>query len=105
MSELSKYEIVLNELMSLEVQVSSLIEKYELLQKHKKELELKISGLKKENELLIMKLATIENENRDLLSGKPGQFSGIKLSDSEKESVRNRISDLINRIDYHIKSS
>lgn len=105
MSELTKYEIVLNELISLEVQVSALIEKIELLQKHKKEQEQKIISLTKENELLVLKLAALENEINNHKSGKPGLSSSIQLDEKEKENIKNKIHELINKIDYHVKSS
>ncbi len=105
MSELTKYEIVLNELISLEVQVSALIEKIELLQKHKKEQEQKIMGLSKENELLGLKLTALENEISDNKSGKHNLTSTLQLDVKEKENIKNKIHELINKIDYHVKSS
>jgi chromosome segregation ATPase len=105
LSELTKYEIVLNELISLEVQVAALIEKNELLQKHKKEQEQKIIGLTKENELLVLKLAALETEINNYNSGKSGLTSTLQMDVKEKENIKNKIHELINKIDYHVKSS
>lgn len=100
MSELSKYEIFILELSSVEVQVSTLREQYEELQSRSKELEERLSSLQRENEYLKLQLENGENsteQNRENVFG--------SLSVKEREDLKLKISDVITKINNHLTSA
>lgn len=92
MSELSKYEIFLQELSSVEVQVSAQKELCEELKNRNKELEKKLSALQRENEYLKLQI-----ENGENVFG--------SLSVKERESLKLKITDVITKINNHLTSS
>ena len=92
MSELSKYEIFIQELSSVEVQVSAHRELCEELKNRNKELEKKLSTLQRENEYLKLQI-----ENGENVFG--------SLSAKERESLKLKITDVITKINNHLTSS
>jgi len=106
--DLSKFEIFLQELNSIEVQVSAHIELCDELQKRNKELEKKLLSLQKENEYLKMQSAE-GGENGEGLSGRKNNenqdavFSS--LSSKERENLKVKITEVISKINNHLTSS
>ncbi|MFA4924940.1 MAG: hypothetical protein WC557_12165 [Ignavibacteriaceae bacterium] len=104
MSDLSKYEIFLQELSSVEVQVSGHVELCEELKSRNKDLEKKLSSLQKENEYLKMQI-----ENGESLAEQRGEISGenvfSSLSAKERENLKLKITDVITKINNHLISS
>ncbi len=104
MSELSKYEIFLQELSSVEVQVSALRELYDELQNRNKELEKKLSSLQRENEYL-----KLQSENGDkVIEGGDDRNSETvfsSLSTKERENLKLKITDVITKINNHLTSA
>lgn len=103
MSELSKYEIFILELSSVEVQVSALREQYEELQSRSKELEKRLSSLQRENEYLKLQL-----ENGEKMAEERGDSNGetvfSSLSVKEREDLKLKITDVITKINNHLTS-
>ncbi len=90
MPELSKLDLILDELSSLEKQVISLTQKNKeltydnsRLALHINELEEQLNSLNKENEILI-------NSN--------------SLNSKEREELKQKINELVNKIDYHLRT-
>lgn len=104
MSELSKYEIFLQELSSVEVQVSALRELYEELQSRNKELEKKLSSLQRENEYL-----KLQSENGDKVTeggdDRNSETVFSSLSTKERENLKLKITDVITKINNHLTSA
>lgn len=104
MSDLSKFEIFLQELSSIEVQVSAHIELCDELKNRNKELEKKLSSLQKENEYLKMQI-----ENGESLTEQKGEdgrenvFSSLSVK--ERENLKLKITDVITKINNHLTSS
>lgn len=105
MADISKYEIVLNELSSLEAQVSGLLEKYDLLLNQKKELEYKVTGFSKENEYLLLQVSALENELQEIRGHTQGTSPLLPFSSTERESLKHKINDMIKKIDNHVSGS
>jgi len=108
LSDLSKYEIFIQELSSIEVQVSALRELYEELQSRNKELEKKLSSLQRENEYL--KLQSAEGgENGEKNAEERGEATGesvfSSLSVKERENLKVKITDVITKINNHLTSA
>jgi len=85
LSELSKYEIFIQELSSVEVQVSAHRELCEELKNRNKELEKKLSTLQRENEYL--KLQIENGENSALYSGRHRSQLRIECKITVKRTV------------------
>lgn len=108
MSDLSKYEIFLQELNSVEVQVSAHIELYEELQNRNKELEKKLSSLQKENEYLKMQSAEGGENGGSLAEHRSEDNKGSvfsSLSVKERKNLKLKITDVITKINNHLTSS
>ncbi len=103
MAELTKHEILLNELTNVNSLLTVLINNHKSLREEKAGLEKTLSTLKDENSNLLRKLEALEKqleENRDYsLNSMFGSLDTI-----EKEELKNKIQNLVNRIDFHLSS-
>lgn len=98
MPALTKYEFLINELTSLEKQVYMYVQKTQGLINANNELKKKINQLEKENKELKSK---VDEENT---GDKLGLFNGKDLSDEDREKLKLKISELINKLDFHLRS-
>ncbi|MDP4175824.1 MAG: hypothetical protein Q8933_17740 [Bacteroidota bacterium] len=105
MAELSKYDLILEELNSLEKHFSMLSRKNKELLLKSESLELLNAQLSAENTGLNKKIAELEarlegviKENNSLRS------NGNSLNLKDKESLKLQINELINKIDFHLRS-
>jgi len=104
LAELSKYDLFMNELTSLEKQLYAFIQERDELRDEKESLLERIEELEKENAELkarhaemLSKFNNIDSEN--LI------FSEGDLNDpEEREKIKNRINELISKIDNHLRS-
>ena len=103
MSETSKYDLFMDEIVSLEKMIQKFVSQKEEIEEEKLNLQQKLLNLEKENEVLAQKIKGLEKK----LSSSEEKIAGkIKsnLDLSERENLKNQIDDLISRIDYHIRS-
>lgn len=104
MADQSIYDFFLDELFSLEKHIYMAVERSDELVEEKLALEKTIKNLKDDNEILKLKLERLEKDstNQDF-SG--DFFAGEEIYDSEdREAVKTKIADLINKIDNHLRS-
>jgi len=100
LSELTTYDYFINELLELEKSVYKLVQREEEVSEEKESLIRELRSLKDENEILKIKL---EEAERKIESG--GEDITPSLFNSEdKEVVKDRIDELINKIDNHLRS-
>ena len=101
MSEPTTYDFFMEELLALEKQIYIVVQKEEDFIAEKVTLRKEIQALKDENEILRIKLG--EAEKKVEMSG--NLFDGTDESSAEsKKVVKNKIDDLINKIDDHLRS-
>ena len=100
MPELTTYDYFINELLELEKSVHKLVQREEEVSEEKESLIRELRVLKDENEILKIKL---EEAERKLESGGEDINSSLSNSD-DKEVVKDRIDELINKIDNHLRS-
>ena len=101
MSEPTTYDYFMEELLALEKQIYIVVQKEEDFIAEKISLRKEIQALKDENEILRIKLG--EAEKKIEMGG--NLFGGSDESNNEKkEVVKNKIDDLINKIDDHLRS-
>ncbi|HMU42393.1 MAG TPA: hypothetical protein PKA80_03755 [Ignavibacteriaceae bacterium] len=103
MVDLTKYDIILSDLNFIESQASSVKDKFEELKNRNNELEDIVFLLKKEKNLLNQRIAQLESQ----LEQKPDveeNSEKLNLNVEEKEILKNKIKQLITKIDYHLSS-
>ena len=100
MSELSKYEVLLNDLSSIQVQSAIITNKCKDLTQRNKELEELLAEARKEKTNILQKVSELENEI------KSSQNNNIlnPYNEKEKESLKIKLQNLITRIDYHLSA-
>jgi chromosome segregation ATPase len=103
LNDLAKYDALLNDFKTVETQVSMLKKKYELCIKKNEELEKNLTELKKENSELVQKIDNLETDLSKMQNeGENNLFNSLNAK--ERESLKDKLQDLISKIDYHISS-
>lgn len=103
MSELSKYEIIINDLSLIETQAEVLKNKSRDIELRNTQIENTSEQLKLENTSLNQKIVKLEGEIARLI-GKTELDIFNSLNSKEKEALKSKIESLINKIDYHLSS-
>lgn len=103
MNELSKYESIINDLNLIETQAEVLKNKARDIELRNTKIERSVEQFKAENAALSQKVAKLEGEI-DRLIGKTELNIFNSLTSKEKEALKSKIENLINKIDYHLSS-
>lgn len=103
MSETSKYDLFMNEIVSLEKMIQKFVSEKLELEEENSSLENQVSNLEKENDVLVSKIKDLEKKLNSVAENSAVKGK-TKLDLSERENLKNQIDDLITRIDYHIRS-
>lgn len=103
MGELSKYESIINDLNLIETQAEVLINKARDIGFRNIQVERTTEQLKAENAALNQKVFKLEGEI-DRLIGKTELNIFNSLTSKEKKTLKSKIENLINKIDYHLSS-
>lgn len=101
MSENSKNDILLNDLTDIQSLVEVLIVKCRDLSDANEKLESQINILKKEKSELTQNILKLEEKNTAKKEKTDSAVLG-NLNKTEKEELKNKISELISRIDFHL---
>jgi len=97
--DLTKHEVLLNELSEIQTLVAELINSKKTLLEEKTRLERSFSGLREENKMLLQQIEALEKNGNNSLNSIFGS-----LDNNEKEELKNKIQNLVNRIDLHLSS-
>ena len=103
MNELSKYEVIINDLSLVETQAEVLRNKAKDVEARNIQVQRTLEQLKAENAALSQKVAKLEGEI-DRLIGKTELNIFNSLTSKEKEALKSKIDNLISKIDYHLSS-
>ncbi len=103
MNELSKYEVIINDLSLVETQAEVLRNKAKDVDARNIQVQRTVEQLKTENAALSQKVAKLEGEI-DRLIGKTELNIFNSLTSKEKEALKSKIDNLISKIDYHLSS-
>ncbi len=104
MPDSSKYDLFMDELSSLEKQVYKFLQKTNDVNEENKTLQKRIKQLEKENEVLKLKVDDVEAKlNNAFVDLENSQFGNL-FNDDEKLELKNKINDLITKIDFHLRS-
>lgn len=99
--DLAKYETLISDLSTLESQVEILKNKYFDTVDRNKELEVSINAIQQDKNLLHQKISEMESELEEV---KLKMEEKSKLNSQEREELKNKIRDLINRVDKHLST-
>ena len=100
MSENKRHEYFMEELASLEKMIYVFLRKHEELLKENSNLKTKLKHFETENEILKLKIDEIETK----LSTDSELFGNQILNEEERENIKSKISELISKIDNHLRS-
>lgn len=103
MADLSKYEILLNDLNTIQTQVSVLKNKFKDTSQRNTELENLVIELKREKNDLAEKIKFLEDEILNFQK-ESGDSTLVTSNVEEREALKQKIQSLISRIDYHLSA-
>ena len=101
MVDLAKYETLISDLSKLESHVEILKNKYTDTLGRNKELEVSLNEIQQDKNLLHIKISELESDLNEI---KLKSEEKSKLNSEEREEIKNKIRDLINRIDKHLST-
>jgi hypothetical protein len=103
LSETSKYESLLNDISTIETQVSVIKNKYKDTREHTRELEDLVIKLKKENTELLKKIEKFETE---IIKSREEKEINIlnSLNLKERETLKIKLQNLLQKIEYHLSA-
>jgi hypothetical protein len=104
LSEISKYDLFIDELNALEKQIYYFLQKGSDLQEANQALNNRIILLERENDTLKKKISEMDAKVSKSLFNGENIFGGENFNLEEKEALKNKISELIAKIDYHLRS-
>ncbi len=104
MSDISKYDLFLDELSALEKQIHYFIQKGNELMESNQGLSNRITLLERENDSLKRKIAEIELKVSKTLLNDQNIMGDDTFNSEEKQALKNKINEMIARIDYHLRS-
>ena len=101
---MAKYESLLNDLSTLESQITILKNQYGDLNGRNKELDIALEKSKQDNTSLYQRISSLEEEINYLKSKAEQGFGSGTLNAEEREEIKLKIKDLINRINFHLSA-
>ena len=103
MTDLTKHDVLLTELTNIHTLVSVLLNNFKSLREEKSNLEKSFSAVRAENKELLQRIEALEKQ---LVENKDNSLNSLfgSLDNNEKEELKNKIQNLVNRIDLHLSS-
>ena len=99
--DLAKYETLISDLSALESQVEILKNKFSDTLQRNKELEVSLNDSQQDKNLLHEKISELESELEQV---KLNVEEKSKLNLEEREELKNKIKDLVSRVDKHLSA-
>jgi len=102
--DLVKYDSLIRDLSAIESEIATLGNKLQDTLERKTELEIQIAKLKQDNSFLQKKIVDIEQELVNMQQQEEENNIINSLNNKERESLKQKIQDLISKIDGHLSS-
>ena len=99
---MAKYEAMIKDLSTLESQITILKSQFDETVIRNKELEVALEKSKQDNTSLYQRIAALDKELTDINKNAGAGLSLLSLED--KESFKDKLQDLILRINYHLSA-
>lgn len=103
MPDLTKHEILLNELSEIQTLVAELINNLRALRNENSKLERSFSAIREENKMLLQRVEALEKQLEENENNSLNSVFG-SLDNMEREELKNKIQNLVNRLDSHLSS-
>lgn len=103
MFDFTKYDAIIQDLTLIESEVASISEKLRISKEREQELEIQLAKTKQENAVLLKRINELEHQIESSQIKSENQYFG-SLNTKEKEVLKQKIQNLITRIEYHLSS-
>lgn len=103
MFDFTKYDALIQDLSLIESEVAAIVEKLRITSEREKELEIQLAKVKQENALLLKRINELEHQIENEQVKSENEFF-TSLNTKEKEALKQKIQNLITRIEYHLSS-
>ena len=104
MADKTKYDYFMDELISLEKHVGTVSQRSDELHDENSELKERLDTLHSENEALKNKLKEIESKLSNPIVSEGESLPENSINSLEREELKEKISGLISKLDYHLRS-
>lgn len=101
--DFAKYDSLIQDLTLIESEISAIAEKLRVSTQREQELEIQLAKAKQENAVLIKRISELEHQLENTQIKSENEYFG-SLNTKEKEVLRQKIQNLITRIEYHLSS-
>ena len=103
MPDLTKHEVLLNDLSEIQTLVAELKNRNKSLREEYSKLERSFSGVREENKMLLQRVEALEKQLEENGENSLNSLFG-SLDGNEREELKDKIKNLVNRIDLHLSS-
>ncbi len=103
MPDLTKHEVLLNDLSEIQTLVAELKNRNKSLREEYSKLERSFSGVREENKMLLQRVEALEKQLEENGENSLNSLFG-SLDGNEREELKDKIQNLVNRIDLHLSS-
>jgi predicted nuclease with TOPRIM domain len=101
--DFAKYDSLIQDLTLIESEVAAIVEKLRLSTQREQELEIQLAKAKQENAMLVKRISELEHQLENTQIKTENEYFG-SLNTKEKEVLKQKIQNLITRIEYHLSS-
>jgi predicted nuclease with TOPRIM domain len=101
--DLTKHEVLLNDLSEIQTLVAELKNRNKSLREEYSKLERSFSGVREENKMLLQRVEALEKQLEENGENSLNSLFG-SLNEDEREELKDKIQNLVNRIDLHLSS-
>lgn len=101
--DFAKYDSLIHDLTLIESEISAIAEKLRVSTQREQELEIQLAKAKQENAVLIKRISELEHQLENTQIKSENEYFG-SLNTKEKEVLKQKIQNLITRIEYHLSS-
>ncbi|MEJ5262182.1 MAG: hypothetical protein WHT45_05840 [Ignavibacterium sp.] len=103
MVDFAKYDSLIQDLTLIESEVAAIVEKLQISTQREQELEIQLAKVKQENAVLVKRISELEHQLENTQIKSENEYFG-SLNSKEKEVLKQKIQNLITRIEYHLSS-
>ncbi|MGQ9643351.1 MAG: hypothetical protein ACUVT3_05800 [Ignavibacterium sp.] len=101
--DFAKYDSLIQDLTLIESEISTIVEKLRVSTQREQELEIQLAKAKQENAVLMKRINELEHQLENTQIKSENEYFG-SLNSKEKEVLKQKIQNLITRIEYHLSS-
>ncbi|MGQ9798029.1 MAG: hypothetical protein ACUVRG_01875 [Ignavibacterium sp.] len=101
--DFAKYDSLIQDLTLIESEISTIVEKLRVSTQREQELEIQLAKAKQENAVLMKRINELEHQLENTQIKSENEYFG-SLNSKEKEVLKQKIQNLITRIEYYLSS-